>query len=336
MGNGYRRASLRQGRFVKMSAIPIPVTTIGGYLGSGKTTLVNHLLRNANGQRLAVLVNEFGELSIDADLIEAQSDEIISIAGGCICCSFGNDLASALMELGKMSPQPDHILIESSGVAIPGAIVGMLSLLDGFQSNGIVVLVDASSILANAKDKYVSDTIMRQLNDAEILILNKLDLVDANDCEEVQNWLLQINSRAIVIPAKHCQVSLEAVLGGVLSPSKGSPSDHADLLFDSVILKPAAGMDIESLAYKLATGPYGVVRAKGFATNHDGKRLLLHTVGSRWQILEVTNDITNAIICLGFRGRLDKSALQYLLKNERIVQKNICSQERSGGIVRGN
>ena len=81
----------------------LPVSVIGGYLGAGKTTLVNHLLRHANGRRLAVLVNEFGDLPIDADLIEAEEDGLISISGGCVCCSFGNDLIAALGDLAKMT-----------------------------------------------------------------------------------------------------------------------------------------------------------------------------------------------------------------------------------------
>lgn len=105
----------------------LPVTIIGGYLGAGKTTLVNHLLRNANGARLAVLVNEFGELPIDEDLIEAQDDMMISIAGGCVCCSYGNDLTLAMLDMARMQPRPDHVILEASGVALPGAIAAAVS-----------------------------------------------------------------------------------------------------------------------------------------------------------------------------------------------------------------
>jgi len=93
----------------------LPVTIIGGYLGAGKTTLVNHLLRHADGTKIAVLVNEFGALPIDADLIEAQDDALISIAGGCVCCSYGNDLVQAMLDLAKLENRPDHLVIESSG-----------------------------------------------------------------------------------------------------------------------------------------------------------------------------------------------------------------------------
>ena len=141
------------------AAGPLQVTVVGGYLGAGKTTLVNHLLRNADGLRLAVLVNEFGELPIDADLIEAEDDKIISIAGGCVCCSYGNDLMLALMDLAKMKPRPDHVLLESSGVAIPGSIAASIGLLADFSADGVVILADAETIRKNAADRYVGDTV---------------------------------------------------------------------------------------------------------------------------------------------------------------------------------
>src|SRR5476651_1816327 len=101
LGHRFRRPHLRRSH--NMTA-PIPVTLIGGYLGAGKTTLVNSLLRTAAGRRLAVLVNEFGALPIDADLIEARDDKLISISGGCICCSFGSDLLAALIEMEREQP----------------------------------------------------------------------------------------------------------------------------------------------------------------------------------------------------------------------------------------
>jgi G3E family GTPase len=93
----------------------IPVTVIGGYLGAGKTTVVNHLLRHAAGRRIAILVNEFGDLPIDQDLIEAEGEDMIAISGGCICCSFGSDLTAALIKLSELTPTPDHVVIEASG-----------------------------------------------------------------------------------------------------------------------------------------------------------------------------------------------------------------------------
>lgn len=293
--------------------LPLPVTIIGGYLGAGKTTLVNHMLRHANGRRLAVLVNEFGELSIDEDLIEAEEDDLISIAGGCICCSFGSDLTAALMDLAKLNPRPYHVLIEASGVAIPGSIVDTLSLLDGFQSDGVVVLADAETIKANSTDDYIGDTIERQLSDADIIILSKIDLVDAHTAADLQEWLGKKARNARVIPTRHGKLPLEAVLGCDPAPREGVAAGHADALFESLVLKQVSGIDVQGFVNEIASGSYGVVRAKGFATDQNGQRILVHVVGSRSQTTEVTGEFEDAIICLGLAGQLQKDAILKLL-----------------------
>ena len=149
---------------------PLAVTIVGGYLGAGKTTLVNHLLRHANGRRLAILVNEFGALPIDEDLIDTKSEDLISIAGGCVCCSFGSDLTAALIRLSERLPKPDHIIIESSGVAMPGAIAANIGLMEQYLLAGIVVLADSETILNHATDEFIGDTIIRQLNDADLIL----------------------------------------------------------------------------------------------------------------------------------------------------------------------
>ena len=169
----------------------IPVTIIGGYLGSGKTTLINNLLEQTKGVRIAILVNDFGELAIDANLIEAADEDIISLSGGCVCCSYGNDLSSALIKLQSVQPRPQHIIIEASGVALPGSIAGTLSLLANYQIQGIYVLADALSIMQNAKHKYLADTILRQLNDADLVLLNKIDLVTSENLSLLLQWLAE-------------------------------------------------------------------------------------------------------------------------------------------------
>ena len=132
------------------AAAPLPVTVVGGYLGAGKTTLVNSLLRQADGRRLAVMVNEFGALPIDASLVEAADDRIVSLTGGCVCCSYGEDLVSSLVMLAALEPRPDHVLLEASGVAFPGAIAGTVGLLQDFALDGAVVLADAEIAVAGS------------------------------------------------------------------------------------------------------------------------------------------------------------------------------------------
>ena len=109
----------------------LPTVLIGGWLGAGKTTLVNQLLRQADGRRLAVLVNDFGELGIDAGLITGASDEVLELAGGCVCCSYGADLVGTLRRVAARDPRPDALLIETSGVADPAGLAWMIVVRSG-------------------------------------------------------------------------------------------------------------------------------------------------------------------------------------------------------------
>jgi G3E family GTPase len=292
----------------------LPVSVIGGYLGAGKTTLVNHLLRQANGLRLAVLVNEFGELAIDEDLIEAEEDGLISIAGGCICCSFGNDLIGALQRLTRMSPPPEHILVESSGVAIPGAIVATMLLSEAFRSDGVIVVVDAETVQQSARDDYIGDTITRQLSDAEIVVANKMDLLPASARDQLMGWLADAAPDAVVIPANRGQVDPAALLGAVPNPGSGSEAAHSDRLFEGMVLAPDAGCNTDWLAEQIATGGFGVIRAKGHLRNQSGAMTRIHTVGKRWEVTQATKDHATGLVCLGYRDALDKSALLRLVE----------------------
>lgn len=281
---------------------PLPVTVIGGYLGSGKTTMVNHLLRNADGQRLAVLVNEFGELPIDEDLIEAQDDDIISIAGGCVCCSYGSDLTAALIDLAELDPAPDHLLIESSGVALPGAIVAAVSLLDVFRADGVVILADAETVQAHAASKYMSDTVLRQLADANIVVLNKTDLVSTAQLTDLHDWVKTQNPDARLIEAEQGCVPPSVVMGSFLVKPSGPEHSHntQNLLTETLI--PAGAVDVDALAQELAADAAGLIRAKGFATSRSGQKMLIQIVGNRWQTSEAPAHMDDGIVCLRYHA----------------------------------
>lgn len=282
----------------------LPVTIIGGYLGAGKTTMVNHLLRTANGQRLAILVNEFGELPIDEDLIEAQDEDIISIAGGCVCCSFGSDLTGALLEMAQLKPRPDHLIIESSGVAIPSAIAGSISLLEAYRVDGIVVLADAETVQQSATDKYMSDTVMRQITDANILILNKTDLVAEGALAQTFDWLKAQNPGVRVVTAQQGVVAPQIVLGSFLErAAQPGPFHHTENMEMHTLAVPAP-MDAHALAQRLAETGAGLVRAKGFVTSHCGQKQLIQVVGNRWAVSDAPDDRADGIVCLGFRGQI--------------------------------
>ncbi|WP_121065479.1 CobW family GTP-binding protein [Chachezhania antarctica] len=295
-----------------MTGPALPVTVIGGYLGAGKTTLVNHLLRSS-GLRLAVMVNEFGALPIDRDLIEAEDEALISISGGCVCCEYGDDMVSALMKITEMAPGLDHILLESSGVAIPGSIMASLLFLDGLRGDGVVVMADAAGIRETAANSYLTDTIQRQLDDADIVVLNKADLVAPEDLAATRTWLRDHVPGTRIVEAEHGKVSPQVLLGAIPLPRQGHKvTGHADALFQSRVLHPAEPVDAIVLARGLAEGDLGLVRAKGYVPKPGGGMSLIQVVGSRWTVEDAGDSHAPGIVCIGLKATFDPAQLERL------------------------
>jgi len=293
----------------------LPVTIIGGYLGSGKTTLINHLLRNAGGMRLAVLVNDFGELPIDRDLIEAEDGDIISIAGGCVCCSYGDDLIAAMSKMGELDPIPHHVVLETSGVAIPGPVANTLALLSGIRLDGIVVMADAETVADRVADRFIGDTVRRQLADADIIVANKTDLVDPDTTRERLGLLRDIGGGGIVVAAEHGRLPPPVILSGFSKPVRNvSPVAHDTGLFSSFVAVFPEETDAERLATELAGVELGLARSKGFVQDLAGEMRLVQTVARRSYIDPAPAGVETGVFCIGLDSTMSaaKSRLQSL------------------------
>jgi len=170
-----------------------PLTVIGGFLGAGKTTLINHILNEAaktgGGVRYAVLVNDFGDLAIDESLIEKHDGTTIALANGCICCTIGTDLFETVMDLMDREMPPEHLIIEASGVADPRPIAELGSLNPHLSRDLTLVVIDAEQIRAQWNDERLRDTVERQIQAANLLVLNKTETLDAGDLSELELWL---------------------------------------------------------------------------------------------------------------------------------------------------
>ncbi len=291
----------------------LPVTVIGGYLGTGKTTLVNHLLRRAGGLKLCVLVNDFGSLPIDRDLIVAADGDTLEISGGCVCCSYGSDLMETLGSLRTRLPGVEQVLLEASGVALPGAVASSVGLLPSLRVDGIVVLADAETVRTKADDPYLGDTIHRQLAAADLVILNRCDLAGPQACADTQSWLAGAAPRARLVATERATVEPALILGlregGAPSKDASSVPDAADL-YDSLDLALPPSVDVAALAERLTAPGLGILRAKAIVDAGE-RRLALHVVGARASVDDAPATArAGRLVAIGLRGRLDPAAIR--------------------------
>jgi len=302
----------------------IPFTVIGGYLGSGKTTLLNALLRQPHGLRLAVLVNDFGSINIDAELIENQDGETVSLTNGCICCSINDNIGETLRQMSERPIPPDQVIVEASGVAYPDKIA-RYGTMPGFTLQGIIVMVDAETIRAKSKDKYVGHTVTHQLKDADLLILNKTDLVSDGQKQEVRAWLSDVAPKPRIIETQYGAVPYELLLGIESKVEfKESIEEHPhqhEMEFTSWSYESDVPFQRESLDDVVATLPESVVRAKGviYLQEEPERRFILQVMGKRWNLTPglswASEKPGSRLVFIGVQGQFDPAELSARLKD---------------------
>ena len=267
----------------------IPVAVIGGYLGAGKTTLINHLLATTS-ERIAVLVNDLGAINIDADLIIGADGATIELANGCICCSLADGFVSALDKVHDRAIRPDRVVIEGSGVADTAAVAAYAHR-PGFRLDATVVLADAERVESSLRDPYVGDTVRAQLTGADIVVLTKTDLVDRSTLAARHQSVRAINDKAPIVEVAQGVVSTQ-VLFGAGRPNRGivaATGPRTETAFESTSLTFDTPIDRTALYDALGALPPGVVRTKGTVCFADQPtvRAVVQRVGAR---LEVTTD----------------------------------------------
>lgn len=286
---------------------PTPVTILTGFLGAGKTTVLNHLLRQDHGLRLGVLVNDFGAVNVDAALVARAEGETVSLTNGCVCCSIRGELLAAALELRRRAEPPDHLLVECSGVSEPSSVA--LPFLapqarSELKLDAILAVLDAEHVRASRERASIVDA---QVAAADIVVLNKADLVSAPEREALQAWIRVAVPRARIFETTEGRVPAEIVFGGapparaparrgralplrVHESESGGAHDHAGhdprgahaSDFATWHWSSDRPLDFAGLGRVLRELPLGVFRAKGLALVQGADRpLVVQLVGGR-------------------------------------------------------
>jgi cobalamin biosynthesis protein CobW len=301
-----------------------PVTIVTGFLGAGKTTLIRHILANAGGRRLALIINEFGDLGVDGDLLQGCADAacpreaIIELSNGCICCTVADDFAPAVTALLAREPRPDHIVVETSGLALPKPLVKAFDwpeLRTRLTVDGVIAVVDAAAVAEGRfaddparvaeqraadpsldHDNPLEEVYEDQLLCADLVVLNKADLVEPRRMEALRAEIASTLPREVKIAATREGAIDPNILLGVRAAAEDDlaarPShhdaqgehDHDD--FETFVVAIPATSDPDALLDRLseATRAHDILRVKGFV-EVAGKpmRLLVQGVGRRFR-----------------------------------------------------
>lgn len=227
----------------------IPVTVITGYLGSGKTTLLNHLLHYEHGKKVAVIVNEFGDVGIDSQLVMDADEEILEMNNGCICCTVRGDLIRIVSNLMEKREKFDHIVIETTGLADPAPVIQSFFVDETMRSktqlDAVVTVVDAKYIW----EHWDSNEAQEQIAFADVILLNKIDLASAEWLETLEQRIRSVNAFAKLYRTHNCNLEISSILGVKAFDLKNALSidpeflnesahEHDDTVFSVSIVEP--------------------------------------------------------------------------------------------------
>ncbi|MBW4422482.1 MAG: GTP-binding protein [Myxacorys californica WJT36-NPBG1] len=256
-----------------------PLTVLTGPLGSGKTTLLRHILAVVP-RKLAILMNEFGEIAIDTKILQGKNVEMADLGGGCVCCSLLGEFEAAVDEI-IATVKPDHLVVETTGVAEPDALVfDIQESLPQVRLDGVITVIDADGMV---KYPQVGHTSRIQIESADILLLNKVDLVSEQELVTITDKLHTINEIASIISTVRCQIDPDLLFGIGRDRLQSSPHHHHQPEFESFSHTSQAVYDRARFTEFADSLNSDVYRAKGFVQFPEGTHLF-NFVAGRWDL----------------------------------------------------
>jgi G3E family GTPase len=281
-----------------VSPAPVPITVIAGYLGAGKTTLLSHLVRSTTNRRLLVAVDEFGGLNLDVDLVLRREHHLLRFQEGCLCCTLGAELAQALSALKRHGDPRLHVVIEASGVADPRTFA-CWGHMPGFRLDGTIVVADATTLAMSVANGGES-RIRQQFRAADLLVLNKIDLVSSRERVAAGRWLRALAPETQVVETSYARVPAMLLYGAHLPEDARLQRRRRDGTGELVAEAPPhygaayarwswadrGPLRDAAFAQWAAALPASVLRAKGYLslTGDPRHRFLFQQVGADWSV----------------------------------------------------
>ena len=285
-----------------------PIGLIAGSLGSGKTTLLRKVLGRAD-RRYAVLVNEFGELPIDSEVIRGTNVEITELVGGCVCCSLTGELEAAVEEILERA-HPEYILLEATGIAEADALVYEVEeKIPRVRLDSVVCIVDADASIRFPSVGYAGRS---QLRAADIVLINKIDLVTEADIEKVVAQIREFNPDVAVLKTVRCAADVRVLFGLAIENRIQSAPVYGEGTFGSFSYTTAAFLDESRFREAVSSLPPSVFRAKGFVRFHE-RGCLFNYVAGRAEFEEFPAEGTE-LIFIGSKVEKDREAIEELLR----------------------
>ncbi|CAN5276660.1 GTP-binding protein [soil metagenome] len=303
----------------------MPLTVLTGFLGAGKTTLLKRILSGDHGLRVAVLVNDFGAINIDADLVVSVDENIISLANGCVCCSIRDDLRAVIDDLIALPEPPEYIILEASGIADPASIAISFSIETSdtkVKLDSIICVMDAEQVFEIPEHMQLK---LCQIASADLLLLNKIDLVDEAQIHRIDKWLDENFHLHRIIKTSQCEVPMEVLL----SSGRFDPGHHYDCEeahcfhrehdttgFKSWSYETHSALIIGALEEVVRKLPVNVYRCKGVLNTVDtpDRKTILQVVGKRVSFSDggswKQTVPTSKIVVIAADGQLDVADLQ--------------------------